>query len=653
MSLFETCFATTPCDGLTLADLVAGIREGRWKAEVELYRSLLASGESEDYKGAKKRLPGVMLSARVKHRKKGTSPEQREAVHSGFLQIDLDGKDNPGRNPGEIAETLKAIPWIVAVFISPSGNGVKAIARCPADFDRHAGSWHAAATVLERHGLKIDSQTKKWDHLCFVSYDPKAWLREGEAAEIVPAEMLPSPISEPHRASGTVRPEFAREKAAELAAEGGRPDREKWVNISSAFFHGCGVDTGIEILEEAFPPEEEGEYQKLARTLSKFIPWETLRSFGVDPIDPEELIADMPDCSEDLDLRPKDDDPGTSGFPITRAGEMEGTSEALDFVEGLLTEGGGSVVYGPSNCGKTFWAIDLAVHVATGATYRGSLEVDQGAVVYVALEGSHGAKNRIEALKRWGRLPEETPLFLCFAPVSLLNSKHAKKLAASVKAAAEQSGLPCRLVILDTLARAMAGGDENSGKDMGDAVKSMDAIRAATGANVMLIHHCGKNEALGARGHSSLRAAVDTEIEISRPEGEKVSTVRVTKQRDLPAGDPMPFSLEPVTLGMNRRGKPITSCLVNHEDVSMASRPGRAGRKAKCTPEEMLALLPAENAKDWKDRVNEELGLGASQFYENKKRLESMGKTRREEGSNRILAVLSTDLPVIDDVPEE
>jgi hypothetical protein len=235
--------------------------------------------------------------------------------------------------------------------------------------------------------------------------------------------------------------------------------------------------------------------------------------------------------------------------------------------------------------------------------------------------------------------------------VSLLNSKHAKKLAASVKAAAEQSGLPCRLVILDTLARAMAGGDENSGKDMGDAVKSMDAIRAATSAHVMLIHHCGKNEALGARGHSSLRAAVDTEIEINRPEGEKISTVRVTKQRDLPAGDPMPFSLEPVTLGLNRRGNPITSCLVNHEDVSMASRPGRPGRKAKCTPEEMLALLPAENAKDWKDRVNEELGLGPSQFYESKKRLESMGRTRREEATGRILRSDPADF--LPDLPED
>ena len=55
------------------------------------------------------------------------------------------------------------------------------------------------------------------------------------------------------------------------------------------------VRIGTEILEEAFPPEEEGEYHKLARTLPEFIPWETLRSFDVDPIDPEGVEGEEPE----------------------------------------------------------------------------------------------------------------------------------------------------------------------------------------------------------------------------------------------------------------------------------------------------------------------------------------------------------------------
>jgi hypothetical protein len=186
----------------------------------------------------------------------------------------------------------------------------------------------------------------------------------------------------------------------------------------------------------------------------------------------------------------------------------------------------------------------------------------------------------------------------------------------------------------------MAGGDENKGQDMTAAIASVDAIRAATGAHVCVIHHCGKDEARGARGHSSLRAAVDTEIEVSRPDGETISTVRVTKQRDLPIGKAMPFSLKVMELGTDRRGKPVKSCTVHHEDEMMAKKPGKAGRKPKCSPEDMLAYLPAESPKQWKDKVRGETGLGESQFYEHKKYLERLGKIRSEPGTGRILCAL-------------
>jgi hypothetical protein len=316
-------------------------------------------------------------------------------------------------------------------------------------------------------------------------------------------------------------------------------------------------------------------------------------------------------------------------FEFFHADKLEGTSEAMDFVEGLLTEGGASVIYGPSNCGKSFWVVDLGVSVASGTPFRDELEVEQGAVVYIALEGSHGAKNRIAALKQAGRLKKGNPFFLIFEPVSLLEHGHADRLADTVAKIADESGSNVRLVILDTMARAMAGGDENSGVDMTAAVKSIDAIRAATGAHVAIVHHCGKDEARGARGHSSLRAAVDTEIEVSRAMGESISTVRVTKQRDMQAGEAMPFSLESVTVGTDRRGNPITSCIVKHEDEMMASKPGKTGRKPTCTPEEMLQYLPADSIKAWQEAVSENTGLSRSQFYDHKRQLEAGNRVRK------------------------
>jgi RecA-family ATPase len=317
---------------------------------------------------------------------------------------------------------------------------------------------------------------------------------------------------------------------------------------------------------------------------------------------------------------------------------MEASEGARDFVEGLLTEGGASVTYGASNSGKTFWLLDLGAHVATGKAWRhGEVEIDQGAVVYVCLEGTHGMQNRIEAMKRAGILTPGAPFYVCTSPVSLLDATHADKLAETVREAARQSELPCRLVIIDTMARAMAGGDENSGKDMTFAVSTIDAVKQATGAHVAIIHHCGKDEARGARGHSSLRAAVDTEIEVSKPEGERITTVRVTKQRDLERGEAMPFSLKVIELGTNHRGKVITSCTVHHEDEMMASQPKKSGRAPKCTADDMLQYLPADTASEWQRRVKEETGLGETQFYNHKRDLEQRKAIRKEVGTNRII----------------
>lgn len=640
-SLFDTATNRRPSDHLSLSELVEGIHSGRWNAEVEQCRAILHERGVDAYKASRGAVAAVTLSAKLKHRRRGTTLEQREAAHSGLLQLDFDAKDFNGMSVEEIRKIVWRAPFVAACFLSLSGDGIKAIALCPASFETHAGSWLAAEAYFRERGLMLDPSTKDPCRLCFVSSDVHAVYWD-EATEIVP---LATPEKGPsgEGSNGTEDPEHVRRVLARLADKiGQHQDRNTWIHICGCTKDAVGADAAGEIVDEYFPPLE--PHHDSARDVMNPLTgtWLSLRKYEIDPVDHAKLLPDLSD--EEKSANPEAAKaPEMEPFPIVRAGLNSGVTMAADFVEGVLTEGGASVLYGPSNCGKSFWILDLAVAVATGKPFRNKLEVDQGAVIYVALEGSHGVKNRIEALTREGKLPDGAPLFLCHAPVSLLNPKHAGKLAASVKLAADESGLPCRLVILDTMARAMAGGDENSGMDMTEAVKSIDAIRAATGAHVSVVHHCGKDEARGARGHSSLRAAVDTEIEVSRPDGETISTVRVTKQRDLPMGDAMPFSLVSVTLGTDRRGKPVTSCVVRHEGEEMAAKPGRAGRKAKSSPVDMLRHLPAATVKEWKDRVHEETGLNESQFYAHKKTLEDAGRIRREPGTRRILRTDSID----------
>jgi hypothetical protein len=256
------------------------------------------------------------------------------------------------------------------------------------------------------------------------------------------------------------------------------------------------------------------------------------------------------------------DAPGT-GLPLVYFQDVEPALAGDDFVEGLLVRAAMSVFYGPSNCGKTFFACDLALHVAYGKPWNGR-ELDQGGVIYCALEGSHGIRNRVTAwAKHYG--VEGAPLPFAIIPVALnlLNPEaDTSRLIEAIQEAAAKMGQPVALVVMDTLSRAMAGGNENAPEDMGALVMNSDRIRQATGAHVAWIHHSGKDQAQGARGHSLLRAATDTEIEISRPDVNSPSTARVTKQRELEIDGVWTFSLERVELGTNHRGKPVTSCIV-------------------------------------------------------------------------------------------
>lgn len=109
----------------------------------------------------------------------------------------------------------------------------------------------------------------------------------------------PSDAPPPTPANGSVRPEFAREVVSEVAEKLGRPDYDDWRDVSSAVFDGVGVETGIEILSEVWPEEEEGEYEKLARSFKYFISWYTLRRHGVDPDDPQVWLNLLPDLSDE------------------------------------------------------------------------------------------------------------------------------------------------------------------------------------------------------------------------------------------------------------------------------------------------------------------------------------------------------------------
>lgn len=86
------------------------------------------------------------------------------------------------------------------------------------------------------------------------------------------------------------------------------------------------------------------------------------------------------------------------------------------------------------------------------------------------------------------------------------------------------------LVIIDTVARAMVGLNENDAKDMGLFVGFADGLRDAMNCAILVVHHAGKDDTRGPRGSQALIGAVDAAVEVKR-DGEAVE-VWVRRMKD-------------------------------------------------------------------------------------------------------------------------
>ncbi|CBJ36692.1 protein of unknown function [Ralstonia solanacearum CMR15] len=246
---------------------------------------------------------------------------------------------------------------------------------------------------------------------------------------------------------------------------------------------------------------------------------------------------------------------------IVSAAELPATYAAPDeLVQGLLTTGGNSMVYGDSHCGKTFLAIDLAAAIASGVDWMGR-RVEQGLVLYLAAESPESVRSRLQAYqKHYGtRLPN---FFIAQNPINLfVDEADTDAIIKEVQMLEARHEQPVRLIVGDTLARLSAGANENMGQDMGRVVARIDRIRNVCGAHFMLIHHIGKNPAAGARGWNGMRAAVDVEIEVTEQAASRCA--EVTKNRDLGSkGERIGFTLDVVELGTTKWGKTAATCVV-------------------------------------------------------------------------------------------
>lgn len=225
--------------------------------------------------------------------------------------------------------------------------------------------------------------------------------------------------------------------------------------------------------------------------------------------------------------------------------EVESLPSPPWLIERTLPQAALAMLWGESNVGKSFVALDIAASVAIGNSWF-KKPTTKGRVVYVAAEGVYSFKRRIRAWRQYNCVAPEDLDNLSFAGWSL--QLH-KEEAVNELLRMLREDKPA-LVVIDTLAASALGVNEDKVDGIGPVLDSLLRLRARLQATILVVHHTGwldpdKKKKAHERGSSAYRGAMDTSIQVLPGE------LTCEKQRDHERFKPLKFTLEEETWGSN------------------------------------------------------------------------------------------------------
>jgi hypothetical protein len=293
-----------------------------------------------------------------------------------------------------------------------------------------------------------------------------------------------------------------------------------------------------------------------------------------------------------------------------------------------------SCAFGAPGTSKSAITIDLSAHIAAGREWFGR-RVMQGPVLYVALERAAVVKRRLAAWRKHHGI-DDIPLAVLAGQYDLRSSTAgADEIIRAANHLAKLTGSPVRFIPIETVNRALAGGDENSPKDMGALVNNLTRIQDATGAHVLVTHHIPADGSQRLRGHGALLGAVDITFRIEK--AGSLYTATVDKSNDGPDGERLAYALTSVDLHYDSETDITTTApvIVPHDgDVPKAG----GDKPLTKNQQTMFAILFDAGARgltvdDWNNRARE-AGIGTSRkadLYDIRKAL--LGKGMVCEGN--------------------
>jgi hypothetical protein len=242
-------------------------------------------------------------------------------------------------------------------------------------------------------------------------------------------------------------------------------------------------------------------------------------------------------------------------------------------IHSVIPVGAFTALYGPPGSFKSFIALDIAESIATGRTWMGNEVIEQGAVLYICGEGFGGVGARIKACKQHHQTEDGAPIYVIRHQLNLRASvEDFNALMIAIENLVSELGINFKMIIVDTLARAFGGGNENDSADMGAFITACGRIQQIVqDCALMILHHSGKDQSRGLRGHSSLLGAVDTELELLRFEESMKGLITVSKQKDGQDNTRIGFEMVKVELAAPNKSlqieDPVTSLAVQASEL--------------------------------------------------------------------------------------
>jgi hypothetical protein len=326
-------------------------------------------------------------------------------------------------------------------------------------------------------------------------------------------------------------------------------------------------------------------------------------------------------------------------FRLLTVAELLARPDPADVIGGLLPVGTLAMLFGRPGAGKSFLALDWALHVACGAAAWHALPIGTpGPVVYIVAEGRHAFHRRVAAWLAAQQRDDVARIRFVYDAVQLLDAVDSAALVAAITAWEPQPVL----VVVDTLHASMPGGEENSAKDCGLVLQSLGRLRDATGTVVLLLHHPMKHGD-AERGSGALRGAMDVMLKVEATGS--ALTLTWDKVKDGPTPDPLALRL---------RAHDGSAIVIDDSA-------GRDPRRLSETEEQALDALRAiavaggVSCSQWQDASTEVphgkggAVLGRGTFFRARKRLLDLGYAvlngNRYFPAEQLLPQASTEVP--------